>query len=162
MHNSNGIKHVYKVIVNNYKLSKGNTSLKEKGTLTPQSIHSMLKEQCTRFSTSSVFDYRTLIKDGYIDDDKMAHIFDHKLVSLIESITTSTTSKYTTHSKLYSDMRKIRIYMIISLLCFTLNPSVVFLQTLIGLFCFAYGLRDKGFEILNAFGCTCSIDHIYS
>ena len=25
----------------------------------------------------------------------------------------------------------------------------------------AFGLRDNGFEILNAFGCTCSTDHVF-
>lgn len=57
-------------------------------------------------------------------------------------------------------MRKLRIMTIISLLCDTKNPSVTFIQT-IGLFCYAYGLRDKGFELLNAFGCSCSVDHVH-
>ena len=50
--------------------------------------------------------------------------------------------------------------MIIALLCFTMNPSCCFFQTLVGLLCYAYGLRDKGFEMLNALGCSSSIDHI--
>lgn len=25
---------------------------------------------------------------------------------------------------------------------------------------YAYGLRNKGFDLLNAVGCTCSIDHV--
>ena len=28
------------------------------------------------------------------------------------------------------------------------------------IFCYTYGLRDTGFEVLNFFGCTCSIDQI--
>ena len=110
VHSADGIKHVYRVVVNNYKLNKENASLKEKDTLTPQSIHDMLKEQCTHFPKSSVFDYRTLIRDGCLDDDKIANVFDSKLVTLIDSITTSTCSKYATHSKLYSDMKKVRSY----------------------------------------------------
>lgn len=50
--------------------------------------------------------------------------------------------------------------MIIALLCFTMNPSCCFFQTLVGLLCYAYGLQDKGFEMLNALGCSSSIDHI--
>ena len=30
----------------------------------------------------------------------------------------------------------------------------------LGLLCYAYGLRNRGFELLNAVGCTSSIDHI--
>ena len=86
--------------------------------------------------------------------------FNSDLVKFVNDSTTSKKSDRTQHSELYSDMRKLRTYMIISILCFNTNPSVVFFQTLIGLFCYAYGLRDKGFEILNAFGCSCSVDHI--
>lgn len=50
--------------------------------------------------------------------------------------------------------------MIIALLCFTMNPSCCFFQTLVGLLCYAYGLRDKGFQMLNALGYSSSIDHI--
>ena len=59
-------------------------------------------------------------------------------------------------------MRKLRIFTIISLPYYTKNPSTTFIQTIIGLFCYAYGLCDKGFEILNAFGCCYSVDHIQS
>ena len=59
-------------------------------------------------------------------------------------------------------LRKTRIQMIIGVLCLTMNPSCCFLQTLNGLLCYAYGLRDKGFKALNTLGCCCSIDHISS
>ena len=45
--------------------------------------------------------------------------------------------------------------MVIGILC------LCFIQTLTGLLCYAYDLRDKGFEALNAMGCCCSIDHIH-
>ena len=35
-----------------------------------------------------------------------------------------------------------------------------FLQTLIGLACYAQGLRDKGMKLLNSFGITSSVSHI--
>ena len=39
--------------------------------------------------------------------------------------------------------------MIISLLCYAINPFIAFFQTIIGLFCYAYGMNDKGFEVLK-------------
>ena len=53
-----------------------------------------------------------------------------------------------------------RIKMAVALMAFTMNPQSCFLQTLTGLLCYAYGLRDKGFDILNVLGCTCGIDTI--
>ena len=50
--------------------------------------------------------------------------------------------------------------MCIAILCMAMNPHTIFLQTLVGLHCYTYGLRDAGFEILNAIGCTCSINHV--
>lgn len=47
--------------------------------------------------------------------------------------------------------------MAISILCVAMNPSAVFIQTLVGL---VYGLRDMGFSILNMLGCCCSIDQV--
>lgn len=86
-------------------------------------------------------------------------LYDPALVNLIDTITTSTHS-LTSYSNLYKDLRSMRIKMIISLLCFTMNPQCCFFQTIVGLLCYAYGLRDKGFELLNGIGCTSSIDHI--
>ena len=41
----------------------------------------------------------------------------------------------------------------------TIDPNC-FMQTLLGLACYAQDLRDKGFKLLNALGVTCSIFHI--
>ena len=87
--------------------------------------------------------------------------FDKELVGVILSITKySNIHDYNNYSKLYKDLWACRIRMVIALLCFTMNPYCCFYQTLVGLSCYAYGLRDKGFETLNALGCTTSIDHI--
>ena len=86
--------------------------------------------------------------------------FDPRLVQTISNITRSTNASKDKCSALYEDLRTSRIRMTIALLCFTMNPQCCFIQTLNGLMCYAYGLRDKGFELLNAVGCTCSIDHI--
>ena len=45
-----------------------------------------------------------------------------------------------------------------SILCIAMNPKAIFLQTLIGLIAYAYGLKDTGFSLLNMLGCCCSID----
>ena len=50
--------------------------------------------------------------------------------------------------------------MVTALLCNTMNPSCCLFQTLVGLICYAYGLCDKGFELVNMLRCTCSIDLI--
>lgn len=50
--------------------------------------------------------------------------------------------------------------MVIALLSFSMNPQACFMQTLTGLLCYAYGLRDRGFDVLNVLGCTCAIDTI--
>ena len=161
IHNIKGVEHVYKLAVDKYKVEKENNILRDKeSTITVKDLKQLIKDQCSKFPTSLHFDYRTLVTDGVMDDSKLEPYFNTKLIKFVDDITTSTKSEHTTHSQLYTDMRKLRTYMIISLLCYTKNPSIVFFQTIIGLFCYAYGLRDKGFEILNAFGCSCSIDHV--
>ena len=113
----------------------------------------MVKQQVSRFPNARNFDYsEALTEDGVME---LGSYYDPKLV---DTITTSTHSC----SKLHRDLRAYRIKMIISLLCFTMDPRCCFLQTLIGLLCYAYGLRDKGFEALNAFGCLAGIDHIHA
>ena len=75
---------------------------------------------------------------------KLDSFYDPKLMNIIDTITTSI--HLTTHSRsnLYKDLRAYRVKMIIS------SPWT---RTVIGLLCCACGLRDKGFEALNAFGC---------
>lgn len=78
-------------------------------------------------------------------------------LNVLTKLTKSKKSANGYPSKVHNDMR---IFTIISLLCYTRNPSIKFnMQTIIGLFCHAYDLHDKGFEILNAFGCNCSVDN---
>ena len=91
---------------------------------------------------------------------QLHNYYDPKLLSIIDAITMSTHLSTHKCSRLYQDLRACRIKMIISLMCFTMDPCCCFLQTLTGLLCYAYGLRDKGFEALNAFGCLAGIDHI--
>ena len=60
---------------------------------------------------------------------------------------------------LYPHSRNMKM-MVSALLSNALDPRSCFLQTLIGLACYAQGLRDKGFKILNAFGVATSVFHI--
>ena len=86
-------------------------------------------------------------------------VFLPNLVQLVDNIT-SDHSKYHPVTQHYKDMRKFRIWMVIALLCVTMNPNCCFFQTLIRLICYASGLRGKRFEVFNTHGCTCSIDHL--
>lgn len=162
VHNTKGIEQIYKIVVDKYKLERENQNLKEQESILEiKKVKGLIEEQCKKFPTASNFDYRTLVNsDGSMDEDKFESFFNPELLSLIGKLTKSQKSENKTPSKLYNDMRKLRIFTIISLLCYTKNPSITFIQTIIGLVCYAYGLRDKGFEILNAFGCSCSVDHV--
>lgn len=59
-------------------------------------------------------------------------LYDSELVKIIDTITASTHFS-NGYSDLYKDLRAIRIKMIISLLCFTMNPQCCFFQTVVGL-----------------------------
>lgn len=58
--------------------------------------------------------------------------------------------------------RKLKCMMIhvCAIMANNIDPRKCFLQTLIGLACYAQGLRDKGMKLLNSFGVTSSIFHI--
>ena len=117
------------------------------------------------FPNSSNYDYRMLVgSDGGISEQVLDAYFNPQLLDVIQEATTSEHSlSHGGHqySPLYIDRRRHRIRMVIALICNTMNPSCFF-QTVVGLVCYAYGLRDKGFELLNMLGCTCSIDLLRS
>ena len=50
--------------------------------------------------------------------------------------------------------------MVCAILANNMDPRKTFLQTLVGLACYAQGLRNKGMKLLNSFGVTSSIFHI--
>ena len=132
---------------------------KQKTHIGFKDIRQLIKKQTSRFPISRTFDYTQVIKDGSMD---LGSYFEPQLVEFIDTITRSTNSSKEKSSMLYEDLRCSRVRMIIALLCFTMNPQCCFIQTIVGLMCYAYGLRDKGFDLLNTMGCTCSIDHIRS
>ena len=69
----------------------------------------------------------------------------------------SSTSKKV--SELYAHSRRMKCIMVCAILA-NMDPSVTFMQTLIGLACYAQGLRDKGMKLLNTLGVTASVFHI--
>ena len=125
-------------------------------------LRSLVKKQCDLLPRTIDFDYRTLNKtDG---DSKLEQYFEPELMHIIESSTTAdrvidnpnkrNTSEWNTHD------RKLKAIMICSLLANLKDGRNTFLQTLLALYCYGHGLRDKGFKLLNAFGITCSIRHV--
>lgn len=103
----------------------------------------------------------TLINKGEFKESTFSKYMHKKLENLLLLATTSERSpSHLDKGMLHEFRRKLCVRMAISILCVAMNPSSVFLQTLIGLVCYAYGLSDVGFNVLNMFGCTCSIDLI--
>lgn len=121
VHSLEGIEHIYKVVVDKYKLE----GLKEqKSILDIKEVKRLIEDQCKRFPTAANCDFRTLVNsDGSMDEDKFGKFFNPELLKLIGKLTKSHKSEDKTPSKLYSDMRKLRSFTIISLLCYTKNPS---------------------------------------
>ena len=134
---------------------------KQKSYICIEKFHDLIRKQISLFPTSQNFDF-TQIVDKESSIIELDQYFDKELFALIDTITTSNNSAKHSYSLLYKDLRKARIHMQIAILCLTMNPQCCFLQTITGLLCYAYGLRDKGFEVLNSLGCCCSIDHVRS
>ena len=122
-------------------------------------LNTQIKQQFKLFpSDCSNFDYRSLVHEDNFDKEFSKYMH-QELESFLLDATVSETGKHGT-SEAHTFKRKLCIRMAIGILCVAMNPSAVFLQTLVGLVCYAYGLSDMGFSILNMLGCTCSIDQI--
>lgn len=50
--------------------------------------------------------------------------------------------------------------MIVCMLCMAMNPASSFLQILLGVMAYMFALRDKEFDIFNAFSVMCSVDQV--
>ena len=110
---------------------------------------------------SGTYDYRSLVCDGVLDENALDSKFDSELYNYIDkAITSENVLHGSSSSASYKNVRKLRIRMIICMLCMAMNPANSFLQTILGVIAYLYGLRDKGFDILNAFGVTCSVDQV--
>ena len=122
-----------------------------------EELRLLIKDQCTILPTSQSFDFRILFNGNESLLDTYMH---PSLVQFLGKVTQSATEKGKSHTTLYDHSKKLKLFMIACLLANAMDPRNTFLQTLIGLVCYANGLRDKGFKILNAFGIVCSIFHI--
>ena len=137
-----------------YKILNKNNSIAI--VLDTEHIRNMVKRQATLLPESSKFDYRTLFEKCTLDK-----YFDSELMGVIDSITTSDWSRHTKKtSQTHAHDRKLKCMMICAIMANNMDPRKCFLQTLIGLACYAQGLRDKGLKLLNSFGVTSSIFHI--
>ena len=105
------------------------------------------------FPKSQDFDYRTVFSEN--DDEKvLGKYFDPELMNFLNRVTASDREMERTdsHSNLYKYSRKLKMTIICALLTNTMDTRSTFLQTLLGLVCYAQGLRDKGFKFFNSFG----------
>ena len=122
-------------------------------------IRNMVKRQATLLPESSKFDYRTLFEEG--KECTLDKYFDKELMDTVDMLTTSDRSIHTKNtSEIHSHDRKLKCMMICAIMANNMDPRKCFLQTLVGLACYAQGLRDKGMKMLNSFGVTSSIFHI--
>ena len=100
IHTTKEVEHLYKVVVDKYKLEKRKH-----------------KSHVHVVQTTSVLNFQQLV--GFDYRDKLDSLILPEFVQLIDSMTTSKKSETTSSSQLYNSMRKLRIYMIISLMCYT-------------------------------------------
>ena len=136
-----------------------NRSNNTNGVLDSERIRGMVKRQATLLPESGKFDYRTLFEEG--KECELDKYFDSELMDVVDSITTSDWSKHTKKtSPTHAHDRKLKCMMVCAIMANNMDPRKCFLQTLIGLACYAQGLRDKGMKLLNSFGVTSSIFHI--
>ena len=75
-------------------------------------------------------------------------------------LTEISTARVRKSDKTIQNGKKLKLMMVCALLANIMDHRNCFIQTLIGLGCYAQGLRDKGFKLLNAFGVSCSMFHI--
>ena len=149
------IKYTYKLHISKWEQKQNSNTVSE------ERIRKLIMKQCSKLPCAATYDYRNLINSkGSLDDEALDQHFNTDLSGFIERVTTSDNSKRTiTGSTSYRNLRKLRIR-IISLLCMAMNPTSTFLQTMLGVVAYLYGLRDKGFDMLNAFGIISSVDQI--
>ena len=150
------VTYTYKLHVSKWKLHKQNTN-----TINEEKIRKLIKKQCSTLPHAHTYDYRSLINtNGMLEDKELDRHFNTDLCEFVEKITSSDISQYRASSKSYKNLRKLRIRMIICMLCMAMNPANSFFQTMLGVIAYMFGLRDRGFDILNAFGIICSVDQV--
>lgn len=151
-------RHGYMIYDETFFSSKGASVLYSKliesqSAFTPQRLRELVKEQCSMFPVSGKFDYRSLFSDSKPDITKLSQFNHSELEKYLE--------RFAMLSSIASDKKKrLKLQMPIALLCNVVDHRSCFLQTLLGWFGYAHGLRDKGFRMLVSFGVFPSIRHI--
>ena len=152
------IKYVYKLHISMSKLQEQTTKC-----ISEEKIRKLITKQCSKLPCAVSYDYRKLVdRSGSLNAEALDEHFDPDLNDFVEKITTSDKSKHRVEegSTSYKRLRKLRIRMIICMLCMAMNPATSFFQTLLGVIAYMFGLRDRGFDILNAFGILSSVDQV--
>ena len=132
-----------------------------KGEQLSECVCAMVKRQVKLFPTSSKFDYRQLVHET-TNKSELENYFDIELLEFLNDITLSgrIAERGKNISGKYMHSRNSKYMMVYAILANMMDGRSCFLQTLIGLACYAQGLRDKGMKVLNAFGITSSVSHI--
>ena len=161
IYNEQSIKEVYSLLKDNCQLKEHITDIQKHPAINTRDIQKMIETQTKLFTDGmNSFDARGLFSENNaISDRYILDQFLHPpLVSFLESILNfdSVQSK----SNLLLSKTRLKIQAVIAILCNVQNSKCVMLQSVIGLAAYAYGLRDRGFKLLNMFGITCGIDHI--
>ena len=152
----------YSLLVEKYSSSR---QQHDETCMSVEHLRSLIKEQIHLFPKSRDFDYRNL----FADDSDIGRFSKPELLEFLSKITTSNRGMSDSLSSdsprkrsehLYPRSGSMELMMASALLSNALDPRRCFIQTLIGLACYAQGLRDKGFKILNAFGVATSVFHI--
>ena len=126
-----------------YKLLSRHTT--ESTVFDVEHIHRLIKRQISMLPKSKEFDYRNLFKKDHVVNSELDKYFDQELMDFIDEITLSDRITTETHlSNTIKYNRKLKCMMICSILANTMDPRACFMQTLLGLACYAQGLGDKG------------------
>ena len=105
----------------------------------------MVKRQGSMFPKSSDYDYRKVFDDKNVS--KLQTYFDTELLQVLSQITRR---KAKNEHTIIDEKKKLKLMMVCALLVNLMDHRKCFMQTLVGLGCYAQGLRDKGFKLLNA------------
>ena len=128
--------------------------------LTKEHICTLIK-QVALFPKSLNFDYRQLFYDENGGKCNLTKYMNDELMGCVDNISKSDQEVASRKvSELYAYSRKMKCIMVRLILANMMDPSVTFVQNLIGLACYVQGLCDKGMKLLNTFGVTANIFHI--
>lgn len=109
--------------------------------LSADGLRELVKEQCRRFPTAGEFDYREL-GDQQSPYKILGQYLQPRLVGFLEQFGHI-------HSSPLQEKKSLQLQMLVALLCNVVDRRSCFLQTLIGLFAYANGLRDKGSKLIR-------------